>query len=433
MGQDKKYQKYLLKFSFPIIISGIFMTIANVITNIMISYMGTDELLSKNIFSKFNNLYLAFNSGFALIFANYYFKFIKEETKKKKIFKLSIIAIGIISICIMLIFILYRKSLFSLYYKEENAITIFSKYSVIRALCFPIIGINAFLDYILSENNRKRILIGNITSLIIESALVWIIVFKTNFDMQAIAIIEIFARMIKIIIFIRPYKKYLKIKVLDEFKIENITKIININKKVMMISFITFMNVFIGIFLLKLYSYVDVLGILCITISDDILKITSNLFVALSRIVTTQISPEISKGKEILKWRIKNIYKYINKINIIFVIITILFSIIFLKLYNIEYEIMKKTIIILWVQCILYIATPLTEFHILLLKIKMNIKKLFIADTVYDFIILCLSFLIYKVFSLNLIEVVLVYNLLLFIQTIASKKYTKEMLLKDSP
>lgn len=427
MEQDKKYQKYLLRFSFPIIVSGIFMTMANVITNIMISYMGIDELLAKNIFSKFNNLYLAFNSGFALIFANYYFRFIKEETKKKKIFKLSIIGIGIISICIMFIFTLYRRYLFSLYCQEENAITIFSKYSMIRSLCFPIIGIHAFLDYILSENNRRRILIGNIIALLIESVLVWIIVFKTNLGMQAIAIIEIFARMIKLIIFIKPYRKYLKIEVLDEFKLENMRKIININKKVILVSFITFINVFIGMFVLKLYSYVNALGILCITISDDILKITSNLFVALSRIVTTQISPEISKGKEILKRRIKNIYKYINKINIIFVIITILFSIIFLKLYNIEYEMMKNTIIILWIECILYIATPLTDFHILLLKIKMNIRKLFIADTVYDFIILCLSFLIYKIFSLNLIGVVLVYNLLLFIQTIASKKYSKEI------
>ena len=69
------------------------MTMANVITNIMISYMGTDELLAKNIFSKFNNLYLAFNSGFALIFANYYFRYLKQENKKRKIFRLSIIGI----------------------------------------------------------------------------------------------------------------------------------------------------------------------------------------------------------------------------------------------------------------------------------------------------------------------------------------------------
>ena len=245
--------------------------------------------------------------------------------------------------------------------------------------------------------------------------------------MQAIAIIEIFARMTKLLIFISPYKKYFKVKVLDEFKIENIRKIFNINKNVIMVSFITFMNVFIGMFVLKLYSYVDAIGILCITISEDILKITSNLFVALSRIVTTQISPEISSGKEILKRRIKDIYKYINKIYIIFFVITILFSIGFLRLYNIDYEMMKNTIIILWIQCVLYIATPLTDFHILLLKIKMDIKKLFIADTVYDFIILCLSFLLYKIFSLNLIEVVFVYNLLLFIQTIVSKKYTKEI------
>lgn len=427
MKEDKKYQQYLLKFSFPIIVSGIFMTMANVITNIMISYMGTDELLAKNIFSKFNTLYLAFNSGFALIFANYYFRFLKQETKNKKIFKLSIIGIGIISICIMIIFILFRKSLFSLYCQEENAITIFCNYSMIRALCFPIIGIHAFLDYILSENNRKRILVGNIIALIIESVLVWIVVFKTNLDMQAIAIIEIFARMTKLLIFISPYKKYFKVKVLDEFKIENIRKIFNINKNVIMVSFITFMNVFIGMFVLKLYSYIDALGILCITISEDILKITSNLFVALSRIVTTQISPEISSGKEILKRRIKNIYKYINKIYIIFFVITILFSIGFLRLYNIDYEMMKNTIIILWIQCVLYIATPLTDFHILLLKIKMNIKKLFISDTIYDFIILCLSFLLYKIFSLNLIEVVFVYNLLLFIQTIVSKRYTKEI------
>ena len=195
------------------------MTMANVITNIMISYMGTDELLAKNIFSKFNNLYLAFNSGFALIFANYYFRYLKQENKKRKIFKLSIIGIGIISICIMFIFISFRKSLFSLYCKEENAITIFCNYSIIRALCFPIIGIHAFLDYILSENNRKRILVGNIIALIIESVLVWIVVFKTNLDMQAIAIIEIFARMTKLLIFISPYKKYFKVKVLDEFKI----------------------------------------------------------------------------------------------------------------------------------------------------------------------------------------------------------------------
>lgn len=124
--------------------------------------MGTDQLLAKNIFSKFNNLYLAFNSGFALIFANYYFRFLKQKDKKEKIFKLSIIAIGIISIGIMFIFLLGRKELFGLYCQEENAITIFCNYSKIRALCFPIIGIHAFLDYILSENHRKRILVGNI-------------------------------------------------------------------------------------------------------------------------------------------------------------------------------------------------------------------------------------------------------------------------------
>lgn len=427
MKKDKKYQQYLLRFSFPIIISGIFMTMANVITNIMISYMGTDQLLAKNIFSKFNNLYLAFNSGFALIFANYYFRFLKQKDKKEKIFKLSIIAIGIISIGIMFVFLLARKELFGLYCQEENAITIFSNYSKIRALCFPIIGIHAFLDYILSESNRKRILVGNIIALVIESVLVGIVVFGTNLDMQAIAIIEIIARMTKLLIFIWPYRKYLKIKVLDEFKLENMTKMININKKVIMVSFITFMNVFIGMFVLKLYSYVDVSGILCITISEDVLRITSNLFVALSRIVTTQISPEMSREKNIVKRKIKNIYQYINKIYIIFVIVTILFSIAFLRLYNIDDKMLADTIIILWIECILYIATPLTDFHILLLKIKMNIKKLLISDTVYDFIILCLSFVLCKIFSLHLIGVVSLYNLLLFIQTMASKKYVKEI------
>lgn len=111
MGQDKKYQQYLLRFSFPIIISGIFMTLANVVTNMIISYMGTDELLAKNIFSKYNSLYLAFNSGFALIFANYYFRYLKQETKKKKIFKMSIMGIEFISILIMFLFIAFRKLL----------------------------------------------------------------------------------------------------------------------------------------------------------------------------------------------------------------------------------------------------------------------------------------------------------------------------------
>lgn len=427
MYKDKKYQKYLLRFSFPIIVSGIFMTIANVVTNIIISYMGTDELLAKNIFSKFNSLYLAFNSGFALIFANYYFKFLTQEAKKRKTFKLSIIGIGLISIIIMFIFILFRKSLFSLYYQGENAITIFCNYSMIRAICFPIIGINAFLDYILSENNRKRILVGNVIALVIEIVLVWIVVFKTNFDMQTIAMIEIFARMIKLIIFIWPYKKYLKVKVSEDFRFENIKRIININKKVIMISFITFMNIFVGMIVLKLYSYVDTSKILCITISDDILRITSNLFVALSNIVTTQISSKINNEKQIIKSRIKNVYKYINKMYIIFSIITVLFSTVLLKLYNIDNETMKYTIIILLIRCVLYIATPLTDFHILLLKIKINIRKLFIADTVYDFIILLFSFLIYKIFSLNLIYTVLIYSTLLFIQTILSRKYVKEI------
>lgn len=204
-------------------------------------------------------------------------------------------------------------------------------------------------------------------------------------------------------------------------------KIIYINKKVIMISFITFMNVFIGMFVLKLYSYVDVSGILCITISEDVLRITSNLFVALSRIVTTQISPEISREKNIAKRKIKNIYQYINTIYIIFVIVTILFSIAFLKLYNIDDKMLANTVIILWIECILYIATPLTDFHILLLKIQMNVKKLLVSDTVYDFIILCLSFLLCKIFSLHLIGVVFVYNLLLFIQTRVSKRYVKEI------
>lgn len=427
MNQDKRYQQYLLKFSFPIIVSGIFMTLANVVTNMIISYMGTDELLAKNIFSKYNSLYLAFNSGFALIFANYYFRYLTQETKKRKIFKISIIGIGLISISIMSLFILLRENLFSLYYPEKNAITIFSDYSIIRGICFPIIGINAFLGYVLSEKHRKRILVGNIIALAIEIILVWIVVFKTNLNMQMIAIIEIFARTIKLIIFIYPFRKYLKINVLDELKFEKIKKIININKKVIAISFITFMNVFVGMLVLKLYSYVDASRILCITISDDILNITSNLFVALSNIVTTQISPEIDNRRLILKRKIKNVYKYINNMYLLFFIITILFSIICLRLYNIQEEILKDTILILWIRCILYFATPLTDFHILLLKVKMEVKKLFIADTIYDFIILCLSLLLYKIFSLNLIGVVFAYNLLLFIQTIVSKKSVKEI------
>ncbi len=427
MGQDKKYQQYLLRFSFPIIISGIFMTLANVVTNMIISYMGTDELLAKNIFSKYNSLYLAFNSGFALIFANYYFRYLKQETKKKKIFKMSIMGIGFISILIMFLFIAFRKSLFNLYCKETNATVIFNFYSNIRAICFPIIGINAFLSYILSEKYRKRILLGNIIALAIEIILVAVVVFKTNFNMQIIAIIEIFARIIKLIIFIYPFRKDLEIRVLDEFKFENIKKLININKKVITISFITFMNVFVGMLVLKLYSYVDASKILCITISDDILNITSNLFVALSNITTTQISPEVNNKKLILKSKIKNIYKYINKMYLLFFIITILFSIIFLQLYNVNTEILRSTMIILWIRCILYIAIPLTDFHILLLKTKMDVKKLWIVDTVYDFIILFLSFFIYKVLLLDLIGVVFIYSLLLFIQTIASKKFVKEM------
>lgn len=245
--------------------------------------------------------------------------------------------------------------------------------------------------------------------------------------MQIIAIIEIFARIIKLIIFIYPFRKDLEIRVLDEFKFENIKKLININKKVITISFITFMNVFVGMLVLKLYSYVDASKILCITISDDILNITSNLFVALSNITTTQISPEVNNKKLILKRKIKNIYKYINKMYLLFFIITILFSIIFLQLYNVNTEILRSTMIILWIRCILYIAIPLTDFHILLLKTKMDVKKLWIVDTVYDFIILFLSFFIYKVLLLDLIGVVFIYSLLLFIQTIASKKFVKEM------
>lgn len=427
MGKDKKYQQYLLRFSFPIIISGIFMTLANVVTNMIISYMGTDELLAKNIFAKYNSLYLAFNSGFALIFANYYFRYLHQETKKKKIFKMSIIGIGFISIIIMFLFIVFREILFNLYCQEKNATVIFNFYSSIRAICFPIIGINAFLSYILSEKYRKRILSGNIIALAIEVILVAVVVFKTNFNMQIIAIIEIFARIIKLIIFIYPFRKDLKIRVLNEFKFENINKLISINKKVIMISFITFMNVFVGMLVLKLYAYVDNTKILCITISDDILNITSNLFVALSNITTTQISPEMNNKGLMLKRKIKNVYKYINKMYLIFFIITILFSIIFLQLYNINTETLRSTMTILFIRCILYIAIPLTDFHILLLKTKMDVKKLWIVDTVYDFIILFLSFFIYKVLLIDLIGVVFIYSLLLFIQTIASRKFVKEM------
>jgi len=424
----KEYKKYLFRFSYPIIISAIFMTLANVATNIIISYLGESELIAKNIYSTYNSLYLAFNAGFALMFASYYSKYKDDKEKQGACLKISTVVIGVISIIIMILFILFRDMLFKIYSTDSNVLEISNIYSIIRSLSFPIIGLQAFFTYVLSHNHRKRILVGNIVALVLEIVLVTIVTMYTDLGMPYIALIEVLSRLVKLIMFVIPFISVFKNRYINNyFATMNVKKVILNSRNILFISIMTFVNVIIGMALLKIYVYIDYSKFICITISNDVINITSNLFVAIYNIITTEISTHLydKKEKKIIKEKIKYIRNYILNMFFWFILLTIITGYITLRLYNIDNETYTYALNIIIIRCILYLSIPLTILYTSLYKIFNKVKSLFLVDTVVDILLLIIILFIYRIFETDLLQIILIYNILLIFKLYIIKKKLK--------